>query len=136
MAFNFKHRIGEFKKMKRTLPLKVANVAKNHYLDSFRKGGFTDASFDPWEARKTRNRSDRRTRKRRAILVDTGFMRGSIRIGSATWSRIEVGAYGVPYAKYHNNAEEARVHRKFLGRSQVVSNKVRTMIRREMKDVL
>ena len=34
------------------LPRKVGVVAKNHFTDNFRKGGFVDSSLEPWQVTK------------------------------------------------------------------------------------
>ena len=31
------------------LPRKVGIIAKNHFTDNFRKGGFVDSSLEPWQ---------------------------------------------------------------------------------------
>ena len=136
MAFNIKKKIAEIKALKRSLPVKVGNIAKNHYLKAFRDEGFTDARLDPWQKRKTRNRSDRRTSRRRAILVDTGALRRSIRVGSARRDRIEVGSYGIPYASFHNQEGGKMPQRRFVGPSKVMNRQIRLKIRNEIKDIL
>jgi len=137
MAFNFKEKITEIQRMKSTLPVKVGNIAKNHFLNSFRNQGFTDVSLSPWQKRKTRNSSDRRNpRKRRAILIDTGALNRSIKVGTATFRRIEVGSYGIDYAKFHNDPDKARVHRPFIKDSKVMNIAIQAKIRAEIKDIL
>lgn len=137
MAFNFKAKIAEIQKMKRTLPIQVGNIAKNHFLNSFRNQGFTDTNLSPWQKRKTRNSSDRRNpKKRRAILVDTGAMSRSIKVGTARFNRIEIGAYGIDYAQYHNDPKKARVHRPFISDSVTMNRKIKAKIRNAVKDVL
>ena len=137
MAFNFGKKKREFEKLKKDLPLVVGNTAKRHFVKSFRDGGFRDKTLNPWQSRKTRNRSDRRSpRRKRALLVDTGHMRGSIKVLSANFRRIRVGSEGIPYAKYHNNPKKARVHRPFIGRSVALNNKIRRRVRKEVKSIL
>lgn len=132
MAFNFKSKIAKFKAMKRSLPIVVANAAKNHYVDSFKKGGFTDENLDPWEKRKAK---DKRGGKR-AILVKTGALRRSIRIVSATFSRIEVGSTGTKYAKRHNQGLDGMPKRQFIGASRKLQKKIRLIIKRKMQEIL
>ncbi len=134
MAFDFKKKAKLIRRKKKTLPLVLGNMAKNHFLKSFRDGGFTDRTLDPWARRKTRNRSDRRNRANRALLVDTGAMRRAIRVRQANWSRIEI-VNNTSYAKYHNNPAKARVYRKFMGRSEVLRQKHLARIRREIKPI-
>lgn len=136
MAFNFDQKIREIKRLKLSLPIQVGNIAKNHYLKSFRDGGFTDSTFNPWEKRKTKNSSDRRNRANRAILVDSGALARSIRVGRATWNTIEVGSYGIPYASYHNKGEGNQPERKFVGPSKAMSREIRQKIKKEIKKTL
>lgn len=137
MAFNFKEKIAQIERMKRNLPVKIGNIAKNHFLDSFTNEGFTDTTLSPWQKRKTRNSSDRNNpRKRRGLLVDTAALRRSIRVGTATFRRIEVGSYGIDYAKFHNDPEKARIYRPFIADSKIMNIKIRAKIRSEIKDVL
>ena len=35
--------------MRRTLPVKVGRLAKDHYQENFRKGGFVDGGLHPWQ---------------------------------------------------------------------------------------
>lgn len=32
----------------RTLPIKVGRIAKDHFQDNFRRGGFVDGGLHPW----------------------------------------------------------------------------------------
>ena len=135
MAFNFKKKIKEFEQLKKSLPLVVGNMAKRHFVKSFRDGGFTDKTLDPWQKRKTRNRSDRRNpRAGRALLVDTGHMRRSVKIKSASFSSVKIGT-NIPYAKYHNNPKKARVHRQFIGNSQKLNNDILRRVRKDVKSI-
>jgi len=136
MAFNFKQKIKELEQAKRTLPAVIGNMAKRHFVQSFRDGGFTDVSLESWQARKTKDKSDRRTTKTRAILVKTGHGRGSIRVRVANFSLIEIGAYGVPYMSFHNKGAGKLPKRKFIGSSATLSRKIMARIDKEIKSVL
>jgi hypothetical protein len=139
MPFNFKKKIADLKKLKKDLPKVIGNMAKRHYVESFRKGGFTDVSFNPWQARKFKDRSDRsrvNSTKSRAILVKTGHLRNSIRVRVATFERIEIGAYGVPYGVFHNNGEGKLPKRQFIGRSRSLNNRIRQRLNQEIKKIL
>ena len=133
MAFNFKKHIARFKASKRKLPIAIGAMAKSHYLGSFRNEGFTDKTLDPWASRKTKNRSDRRNRAKRGLLVDKGHLRRSIKVKKASFSRIEVGSVGIKYARYHNRGEGKQTKRQFVGRSQVLNEKIRRRIRKDTK---
>jgi phage gpG-like protein len=136
MAFNFKEKAAEIRRVKSTLPIQVGNIAKNHFLDAFRDQGFTDTTLSPWAARKTKNRSDRNNSATRAILVESGDLRRSIRVGMARFERIEVGSYGVSYARYHNKGEGRQPIRKFVGASVKMSMEISKKIRKEVNNIL
>ena len=38
--------------LRRTLPVKVGRIAKDHFQDNFRKGGFQSDGFKPWQRKK------------------------------------------------------------------------------------
>lgn len=132
MSFNFKQKIERFKQAKRALPILVANTAKNHFLEGFRKGGFTDEVFDPWAKRKAKARRN----VGRAILVDTGQLRRSIRTVTATFSRIEVASTGTKYAARHNQGLDGMPKRQFIGKSGQLRKKIRKIIQIQLKDVI
>ena len=136
MAFNFEEKIKEIQKLEKTLPKVIGNMAKNHYLKGFRDGGFTDRTLDPWAKRKRPNKADRRNSRSRALLVDKGHLRRSIRVVRATWGRIEVGSTGIPYAGYHNKGSGKLPRRQFVGRSKVLNDKIIRIIQTKIKAVL
>lgn len=136
MAFNFNRKIKELQKVKANLPAQIGNIAKRHFLQSFRDGGFTDTTLNPWAKRKALDKSDRARGDNRALLVKTGHLRGSIRVRLATFQRIEIGAYGVPYAKYHNQGTNKLPKRQFIGRSNALDKKIKAKINREFKTIL
>ena len=95
--FNFGGIDGKAKQaMKETIVI-IANNAKNHYVRSFKKGGFTDDTFNAWKPRKSKTNNTGR-----AILVKSGDLRRSI------IDRINLGQLKVvfqsdlPYAAIHN----------------------------------
>lgn len=133
MAFNFKQKIARFKASKKKLPVVIGAIAKSHYLKSFRDEGFTDATLEKWTKRKTLNKSDRRNKRHRGLLVDRGHLRRSIRVVRATWNRIEVGSVGIKYARYHNQGLGQQPQRQFIGRSKVLNEKIRARIRKDTK---
>ena len=87
--------VRHFEKMKRSLPRKVAGMAVNRFKSSFDKGGFMDRSFHAWQPRKGDTRSGG------AILVQTGHLRDSIKIDSATMRQVSI-SNDAPQASLHN----------------------------------
>lgn len=136
MAFNFEQKLQELKRLKSNLPLIVGNIAKRHFVKSFKDGGFTDVNLDPWAKRKRLDKSDRRTGTNRAILVKSGHLRGSIRVKVANFNKIEIGAYGVPYARYHNQGVGKMPKRQFIGQSRLMTRKISKRIKQEIVKIL
>lgn len=99
-------KIPDFLAIAETLKQDVRRFAKVYCLqwfdDSFQNQGFTDASFQPWEKRKTPDR-----RPGGAILTDTTFLRKSL----DSEEQDDQIAFGspVPYAGVHNNGLRVRV---------------------------
>lgn len=81
----------------RGLPIVVGNEVVNWSKESFKRQGFTDASLAPWRKRKGNNKKG----KGRALLVQSGRLRRSIRVIRSTGNSVVVGS-DVPYARVHN----------------------------------
>ncbi len=99
-------KVPDFKKMAqevlKELPKKVANNSKNHFLKSFIKEGFTDASFIPWT-----KRLDIMPHK---ILSLSYTLKNSIKIDKADLQQIVISAgNGIPYAAIHNEGGTIQV---------------------------
>ena len=103
-GFNLKKKLRLLQRAKANhMPRLIANMAKNHFLEGFRKGakkggGQTDDSSSGWDRRKKETRQSRR----RSILVKEGDLRKSIKVIAATWEKIIVGSREIPYAEIHN----------------------------------
>jgi phage gpG-like protein len=76
----------------------IANDAKNHYVSSFKKGGFTDESFEAWKPRKTENKKS----EGRAILVKKGDLRRSIKSRVNLAQLLVTIKSDLPYSAIHN----------------------------------
>lgn len=122
-----------FFKKKKSMPKKIGNIAKNHFIQSFRDGGFKDKSLRKWRRRKQPDKKG----KGRAILIKSGKLRRSIRVKRAT-SRgilITAGGAGIDYAAVHNRGMGKMPKRQFMGKSIILNKKVRKRIRREVDQV-
>lgn len=71
--------------------------AKNHFVKSFRDGGFTDENLVHWQKRK-RGRDN----QGRAILVKTGRLKRSIVANKIGRYAVRISS-NLPYAKIHND---------------------------------
>ncbi len=92
-SFKIQETILQFEKNKRGLPRQLGNIAKNHFLMSFRKGGFTDKRFRKWEPRRKRLGKGRtsNTETERANLIKTGQLRRALRVRTATFRKKHSG---------------------------------------------
>lgn len=131
--FSFRKIEAKFRKARTEIPRRVAKEVVNHSKKAFKDQGFTDETLSPWRKRTTKNKADRATGKNRAILIDSGNLRRSIRAGVVNWDKVTVGAYGIDYATYHNQGTARLPRRRFLGPSKVLTRKIQQVIRNEIK---
>lgn len=97
---------------------------------NFRMQGFQGKSFKPWQQRKGASNS-----KGRAILIQSGRLRRSIRVLRVTNDSVVVGT-DVPYARAHNNGFRGTVsvrghQRNRYGKKKVGTGTYSTKTRRE-----
>jgi len=92
--------------VKRRLPLMLGNEATNFFRESFRRQGWKDRVTEMWKARNPKYAA-RNTG--RAILINSGRLRNSIRLISHSFSLTEIGT-DVPYAAAHNWGFSGRVN--------------------------
>ena len=144
---SFKFRLTKrlFASQKRTLPIVLGNIAKNFFLEAFRKGGFTDTGFKRWKQRRKRLGRGRTspTLKEAATLVLTGKLKRSIRVRPATF-RITRIFTNVVYAAIHNfglqglafgKAPFKMPEREFIGNSRALERKLERRIFKELDKV-
>jgi phage virion morphogenesis protein len=119
-----------------TLHKVVANEVKNFSLESFERQGWISTTREKWKDRKFEPRS----KTGRAILVQTGALRRSIRILRSTMNEVVLRAGGseAPYAFLHNYGGYTRIagkrvrmpKRQFIGDSPFLRRKlVRAILR-------
>lgn len=75
----------------------------NHFKESFQKQGFTDQSLEPWDKRVSPD-----YRPGGALLVNTSFLRDSIKVVAGNKYQITFGSYA-PYSKIHNEGGTLRI---------------------------
>lgn len=93
-----------FRKVREELPLQLAAVAQNFFVDSFQRQGWYDGlTLKRWKPRKGERwrRKKKGRRGNRGILINTGRLRRSIKIRSARFQKIVI-ATDVAYAAAHN----------------------------------
>ena len=131
--WGLKEKLRQLNGMKVKLPVILSNEAKNHFIQSFRDQGFNDNGVTKWVPRKS-NKND----KGRAILVKSGALRRSIKGRTATWTRIALGSYGLPYAAVHNYGNKKRgiPKRQFIGNSKNLNKKLINIVNREYGKIM
>jgi len=123
--------IQRFKHQKRKLPKQIGNIGLNHFLESFRMGGFNDSGFKRWAPRKARTKRN----AGRALLVDSGALRNSLGLKTARWQKIRVASVGIPYASRHNRGLAGMPQRQFIGNSGRLNAKITRRIKTEIKSI-
>lgn len=126
-------------KFKKTVVRKIANLAKNHYLEGFRRGGKqTDKSRNGWKERKLKNKKNRG----RAILVKSGNLFRDLDVRKTTFEEIVLGTSSLTedYASVHNDGGMSgrgqgfqMPQREFLGSSRKLDAKIKRKIFQELK---
>lgn len=102
----------------------VGNEALKWFLENFKKE--QSPQGQPWQPRKVGGADDRGSR--RALLVDSGRLRRSIRLTRVTRTSATIGT-AVQYARYHNERTNRLPQRQFLGRSAVLERRLYRMIK-------
>lgn len=82
----------------RKFPVLAAAEAQNFFLDSFKRQAWIGDTTEIWAKRKPNAKRN----NGRALLVDTGRLKRSIRIKRADWNNVII-ASDVPYAGVHND---------------------------------
>ncbi len=144
---SFKFRLTKrlFAAQKRSLPVVLGNVAKNFFLATFRKGGFTDVGFKRWEQRRKRLGRGRTspTLKEAANLTLTGKLKRSIKVRPATFKLTRIFT-NLVYAGIHNfglqglafgKAKFKMPEREFIGNSRVLEKELERRAFREIDKV-
>ena len=90
-----------------SIPQRAATLAVNFSKDRFRSQNWVDTTTQPWKNRKPM-RWGRRERPGRAILVDSGRLRRSIRKILVSAEVVIIGT-DAPYARVHNEGFRGKV---------------------------
>jgi phage virion morphogenesis protein len=130
-------KIRNLKDAKTKIPVLVSNNSKNFFLQSFRNQGFTDNSLEKWQKRDNRSRRN----SGRAILVDTGALRRSIKVSQSSFNKIVITS-NLPYASVHNYGLKAgrgrgfkMPKRKFMGNSKKLNQQNIDIIKSELTKI-
>jgi len=131
--FDLAGTLAKFKKKKKSMPKVIGNIALRHFKLSFRKGGFTDKTFVPWQRRFKRLSKTRvsRTVKERSNLIGPGqgALLRSVSLLKSDFDSIVLGTKGIRYAVRHNEGITDKLgrpmpKREFIGDSANLNTKV------------
>lgn len=111
----------------KVMPRRAATLAVNFSKQRFSQSAWVDNSTEPWKKRSQKTwRTESRKRQGRAILVDSGHLRRSIRVIYVNDERAVIGT-SLPYAQVHNDgfrgkvAQRVRKHVRKLKRGKEAS---------------
>ena len=108
-----------FKQALQYLPGMLGNDAVNFFLDNFKRQGWIGTSIEPWRQRSSKAKRN----KGRAILIQSGRLRRSIRITGITGGTVAIGT-DVPYARAHNEGFTGIVNVKAHSRNRFTKEKL------------
>ena len=119
-----------FKQVLQYAPGMLGNDAVNFFLDRFKEQAWLGTSREPWQKRKAFTAWGKTPRnKGRAILIDTGRLRRSIRITQVSQMTVTIGT-DVPYAKAHNEGmrlgliQSVRSHTRKVNKTGIVKKNI------------
>ena len=104
------------------LPRRAATLAVNFSKQRFRDQNWVDNTTQPWAKRKQGWVKESRKRQGRAVLVDTGRLRRSIRTVHVDNDSATIGT-DVPYARVHNDGFRGRITQNVRTHTRTVRKK-------------
>lgn len=147
--FNFERVLQNFNRLKKTMPVKVANATKNYFVKSFTEQAFDGKAWQEVQRRISginANKYAKPASKTRAILIQSGKLRRAVStsLRLATFDKIEFLIDGgtIPYAKVHNDGERAgrgagfqMPKRRFIGDTKELRKKQVDIIVKEIDNI-
>lgn len=133
-------------KMKREMPVKLANMTQREFSASFTKQGWSgDGGNQNWKEVQRRipgtpeykyPKTKQLSRRTSPILVRSGKMRRAVSnsIRTATFEKIQL-VVPLSYAKYQNEGTEDIVQRKFMGDGRELRRKQKALMIKEIGKV-
>ncbi|GAB3194679.1 phage gpG-like protein [Pontibacter aydingkolensis] len=114
---------GEFK---REVTTKVAQHSLLFFKVQFQKQGTDKDGFVKWKERKLK--------VNRKMLVETGYLRDSMKITSQRFERVKI-AITAPYAEYHQNGTDTLPQREMVYESNKLNKQVESIIKKELDKI-
>lgn len=127
--------------MHRELPVKAGALARSHFRENFRRGGFVDDTLKPWKPAKRIGRAKGAAGTYKTLLSARNHLYSSINYTTAPF-RTTVYT-NVHYADVHNEGLRAgrgrgfrMPQRQFIGPSRALDRKVFKLIEKEINKKL
>ena len=114
----------------RELPVIIGREAVNFFKDRFRYGNWIDAGVKMWQKRSDFDLSN--VKGNRALLVQTGKLRNSIRVVEQGSNYVVIGS-DMPYAQVHNEGFKGTVSVSAHRRKDKFNNKFKAKAGKEGK---
>lgn len=117
------------------LPAIAGNEALNFFLDNFRRQAFPGNTMQVWPSRKNPNKWGKVKRPGRALLIDSGRLRRSIRVIKSSNDAVVIGT-DVKYAKAQNEGFKGTVVQNVGAHQRNVFGKVKGSTGRSKRGVV
>lgn len=129
------------KLMHRTLPVKIGRMAKDHFQENFRKGGFVNNGLKKWKPAKRIGKEKGAKGSYKTLLSSRNHLYDSIQY---TPGDAKVTIHNdVIYARVHNEGLKAgrgkgftMPKRQFIGESKELNDAIKDKITDELKNIL
>lgn len=140
--FNISKVKRNFERMQREIPIVIAQVSKNHFVENFKKEAWNG---DKWITpnRKIEGTKEYKypktkglSRRTSPILVRSGALRRDVSnsIQNATWKSIRLVS-NMPYSARHNYGLSGMPQRQFMGDSVQLRKKQKEVIKTKMNNI-
>lgn len=128
----------------RRLPAKAGQIAKKHFKENFRQGGFVNEKLHPWEPAKRIGRAKGAAGKYKTLMSSRNVLYKSIQYRTEPGKAVVyTDKKSEDYAAVHNEGLHSgrgkgfrMPKRQFMGDSRVLDDKISDMIEEELKKIL
>lgn len=125
----------------RELPIKIGGMAKDHFQDNFRKGGFVNGGLKKWKPAKRTGQGKKADGRYGTLLSSRNHLYNSIDYVPGD-AKVTI-QNKVPYAAVHNEGLKAgrgkgftMPKRQFIGESKELTDKIKNKIETEIDKII
>lgn len=118
------------------MPTRLANIARNFFVASWRKQGWDDDGIKPWKESLRRKKKGGSARNRSQTMVQTGTLRRAVQdcVKEVSFERIRF-LVDIPYAGYLNDGTERMVARPFMKDSATLDRLIESKIDKTLDEI-